>query len=133
MLLINNMIIICVCVNIYYMCVCCIYQESREYWDEVHNGEYLFNRTTLMAQYLSTVTLEDVKSFFQKYIVSDAPLRKKFSSQFFGSKTKYPRATPHNTDNTCYVTIDNPMLFKRNMPLLSSRYSIDAVEIVDVE
>jgi hypothetical protein len=85
----------------------------------------------LLAQWLARgVSLDQVRSFYDKYLVA-SDRRKKFCSQFFGAETKFPsKAATAKLDGSAadeaavprfvgvQSVIAHPTLFKRQMPLL---------------
>jgi insulysin len=87
-------------------------QESSQYWEEIKNATYLFDRKERLALFLCTVTLEDCVVFFDRHISKGSSERKKCSSQFFGKGTRYPKTVAENV-----VLIKDPTEFKRGMSL----------------
>ncbi len=89
-------------------------QESGKHWEEIKNNTYLFDRKRQLVSVLQSaaqpLALSHVLAFYDRFLVK-GPLRKKFSSQFYGSKTKYSAVPPK------VQLVQDGSLFKRSMPL----------------
>ena len=99
-------------------------EDSRKYWSEIKSRTYLFGREKLLSESLSSITLTDIIEFYDTYLLSSSS-RQKFSSQCYGSKTKYP-STISSPGDVKTILIDDPNMFKRNLtfkalPLLAQK------------
>jgi insulysin len=89
-------------------------EESGRYWEEIRTGRYLFDRKKQLVAVLQSaqgLTLQHVLSFYDRYLL-DRALRVKFSSQFYGSKTKYHALSGPNS-----LLIKDLSVFKRSVAL----------------
>lgn len=99
-------------------------EESQQLMDEIRSNTYLFNRKTLLANYLTSfdnravnsgnsaanVIRSEIVEYFQAFVLNKSS-RKKFSSHFYGSNSLYPIS-----DNGSNIITD-PSAFKRKMYL----------------
>lgn len=88
-------------------------KETNRFWGEISSGTYLFDRKIREANFLRTVTLDDILEFYDIFVSPLSAQRTKFSSQFFGAKRPYPSAEPAGV-----VLVTNHTTFKRAMRLL---------------
>jgi hypothetical protein len=96
-------------------------QESMVMWSEISSASYDFSRSTKLAERLTTITVNDVKAFFDKYIKFGSPHRVKFCSQFFGKDTDLSVKKEVTDGAASIVYIDDPVAFKRGMSLRANR------------
>lgn len=91
-------------------------KESKLMWNEISSACYDFSRNMKLAERLTSITVSDVKCFFDKYIRFGSPHRVKFTSQYFGkdADVSAQRAT---VEGLKVVYIDDPRDFKRDMAL----------------
>jgi len=59
-------------------------------WGKISSRNYDFEWRQALAAALRTLTLDDVKRFYEKYIQANAPERRKLSSQVFGGEHRVP-------------------------------------------
>mmetsp|Transcript_17982 Transcript_17982/g.16271 ORF Transcript_17982/g.16271 Transcript_17982/m.16271 type:complete len:211 (+) Transcript_17982:721-1353(+) len=103
-------------------------EESKQLLEEIRQQTYLFDRKTILANYLSNKFIEPstirstVKEFFEIYLSSkdqySKSKRSKFSSQFYGKYHLIGQVNVQTTDKI--VIIDDPIKFKRGVSLCAS-------------
>eukprot|EP01034_Spumella_vulgaris_P021908 gene21909-27985_t len=81
-------------------------EESGRYWEEIRTGRYLFDRKKQLCGRAPVHS-----GFYDRYLL-DRALRVKFSSQFYGSTTKYHAVTGANT-----LLVRDMSVFKRTVAL----------------
>lgn len=92
-------------------------KETMRYWDEITSGSHLFSRRQREADFLrSSVSLEDLKKFFDRYLVPSSSHRRKFSSQFFG--TGHKPCTPAEVINEGVEEGDSPVVSPHSVVLI---------------
>ena len=89
-------------------------------WNEISPASYEFSRNVKLAERLMTVTVADIKVFFDRYIRIGSPRRVKFTSQFFGKDADIS-AKKDALEGHKVVYIDDAVQFKRNIPLRANR------------
>ena len=99
-------------------------------WNEISESEYDFDRNVKLAERLTTISVSDVKLFFDKYIKCGSPDRVKFSSQFYGKDVDFSVRKECSVESPTVVYIDDPTDFKRSMNLRGkASYLNNALEI----
>jgi len=83
-----------------------------QFWDEVYDWKYRFNRYELLAERTRSLTLQEIQSFFNKY-VQNSKTRRKISSRVFGNK----HILKIDPDSETSVNIQDLVTFKNSMPL----------------
>ncbi|KRX99092.1 Insulin-degrading enzyme [Trichinella pseudospiralis] len=93
---------------------------AAKVWSEISSEQYNFERDQKEVDILKTITKEELIDFYKQHIVSDAPKRRKLSTQIY-SKTfeiNSIRAKRSVEDQTGKVEkIKNLSDFKNNLPL----------------
>ncbi|KRY88368.1 Insulin-degrading enzyme [Trichinella pseudospiralis] len=93
---------------------------AAKVWSEISSEQYSFERDQKEVDILKTITKEELIDFYKQHIVSDAPKRRKLSTQIY-SKTfeiNSIRAKRSVEDQTGKVEkIKNLSDFKNNLPL----------------
>lgn len=89
-------------------------------WNEISPAAYEFSRSVKLAERLMSVTVADIKAFFDKYIRVGSPRRVKFTSQFFGKDADIS-VKKDVIDGLKVVYIDDAVRFKRNVALRANR------------
>ncbi|GFT52795.1 insulin-degrading enzyme [Nephila pilipes] len=64
--------------------------QCAKYWLEISSRQYNFNRESVEVACLSTITKDELYSFFKELIAYDAPKRKKLSVHVRASSCKIP-------------------------------------------
>lgn len=89
-------------------------QECDQYWGEITNGMYWFDRRATLAAVLrsGSVTVDSLVQFFDAFVAQTSTRRCKFSSQFYGAGKRYIKAAAG------MQTIQEPCVFRRSQVLL---------------
>lgn len=97
-------------------------KEFQNYWNEITTNQFFFSRRDKYAEYVATISREDLLVFYEAFLLPNSGYRRKFSSQFFGCKSKFPPKSANaecSTDESLKeVLISDPAVFKRSMPLM---------------
>ena len=104
-------------------------KESMLMWNEISAASYEFSRCVKLAERLTSVSVADVKLFFDKYLRFGSTHRTKFTSQFFGKDAdlSVKRDVPSSLR---VVYIENIREFKRSMPLQANKsYLSEALSV----
>jgi insulysin len=91
-------------------------KESARYWSEISTGLFFFTRKQKIAEYVSTISREDLVNFYSSFLLPGAKNRCKFSSEFFGCNQKIPVKNIKADTNKVYI--NNPTHFKNGVPLM---------------
>jgi insulysin len=111
-------------------------EESTRYWHVIQNHTYQFKRLQMMAEHVKSLNKEQVLQFFDRYIASNGPSRRKLCIQVFAkqhedvvSREKGGCDGESAADARTYI--DHPAEFKRSMPLFAmpSAITSDVVEL----
>lgn len=99
-------------------------EESGQYWNPISNKTYLFKKRNLLATEVKDLSMFQVLQFFDKFIVKDAPRRKKISVQVFALQhlEHYDDPVPQS------ITLVRPkevVDFKRSMSLYELPDKVD--------
>lgn len=92
-------------------------EVTSKIWNEVSRARYAFDYDDKAAKLVKLVTLEHLRTFYDKYIAREADLRCKFVVQHFSKDTKYPASIPKSRPETKTVVIEDVAAFKCAMPL----------------
>ena len=105
-------------------------KESAKHWSEISSGQYFFTRSKKIAEYVGTISREDLVNFYSSFLLPTAKYRCKFSSEFFGCAQKMPSNTsPAKHDKRNHVVhIRHPTDFKNAMPLMPASSYEDALD-----
>ena len=112
-------------------------EESSRYWHVILNKTFDFSRYQKIANHVMKHTKLQVLRFYDKYVALNAPCRKKLSVHVVAKQHEEmeSQTTPAaiSTDNVLSqaTLINDPMEFRRSMPLFSMPTKID-VEVVDL-
>lgn len=94
-------------------------KESAKYWSEISSGQYFFSRNKKIAEYVGTISRDDLVNFYSSFLLPTSKYRCKYSSEFFGCAQKIPSASKTaSRDGKDIVHIRNPTHFKNAMPLM---------------
>lgn len=122
-----------------YCCDLFLKQEARRLWSEISTGNYCFCKREKYAEYVATISKEDLILFYQTFVSATSQKRRKFSSQYFGAGTKYPSQASTAAQTTSAepqakktVLISDPSSFKRSSPLRPVQIFDSAVPIVEI-
>ena len=118
-------------------------QERRRLWREISSGTYFFTRRDKYAEYIATISLDDLILFYRTFVLSSSSKRRKFSSQYFGAGTKYPHDLPGHEQggggegiehhrNKKVILITDSSAFKRASALRPVRCFDTELPVVDV-
>ena len=95
-----------------------------QYWREITNGTYFFNRKLVIANLIETNYFNNsienkskIIEFFQQYIKKGGSLRKKLSTQIYGNQHTFVETTTNEDPSIPIVYIQNMDKFKHTMPL----------------
>merc|ERR1712038_1384240 len=93
-----------------------ISEESNKYWSAICNRHYLFKRLHFIADHLKSASKAEVLRFFDKYIASKSPHRRKLSVQVFAEQhmQKYQSPVPAEVSLIYPEEVDE---FRQSMPL----------------
>ncbi|ETO32182.1 hypothetical protein RFI_04936 [Reticulomyxa filosa] len=79
-------------------------QQFGEYWNELENWRYQFERRENVAQEIKKLTLENILEFYDEYILGSKGTRSKLSVQCFGKDFKIPEEKTHDLEkNKVYL------------------------------
>jgi insulysin len=103
-------------------------EECNKYFHEVKSATYLFTRKQALAKIIATFTTADVQQFMETYLLPNAN-RKKFCAQLLSAPAEIAAKEDADSgddaagkeatkDVVQTVSIRDPALFKRAMPLL---------------
>lgn len=84
-------------------------QETHRHSVEILKHRYWFNARDDYADAVKTVTRAQIKELFQKYLLADAPFRRKLSVQVFGGVVRDHRDSLRGRRALCIT----PLLFPR--------------------
>jgi insulysin len=109
-------------------------EESSRYWHVILNQTYAFTKLHDIAEHVKTLTKERVLRFFDKYVAVNAPCRRKLCTHVFANQHAQrmgQKATVDGVDPDKTVIIEDPVEFKRTMPLfpLAKRKQVSVVSI----
>ena len=96
-------------------------RESARYWSEISSGQYFYTRKQKYAEFIASISKEDLVTFFESFLLPQAKNRCKFSSQFFGKEQVIPDNVPEDT-----VAVSSPTSFKSGL-MLKPHISYDSV------
>lgn len=97
-------------------------------WTEISSNSYFFTRREKYAEYVATISREDLILFYSTFLLPASTRRRKFASQFFGAGKRYPLKVMScgnaGTDSVGIsqkkqVLITDPSAFKRALALRS--------------
>jgi len=99
-------------------------EESGQYWNPISNKTYLFKKRNLLATEVKDLSMFQVLQFFDKFIVKNAPRRKKISVQVFALQhlEHYDDPVP---ESITLVRPEEVVDFKRSMSLYELPDKVD--------
>lgn len=91
-------------------------KECDQLWTEVSNGMYWFGRKPTLAKALRSgaVTQSSLLLFFDEFVGACSPLRRKFSSQFYGKGKRYVNPV----GSGAVEVVEEPVEFRRAHSLM---------------
>ncbi len=101
-------------------------EESSRYWHVIGNHTFDFSRYQKIADHVKKHTKLQVLRFYDTYIGQKAPCRNKLCVHVVAKQ--HEEATPTEETETKAIRIDDPVEFRRSMPL----FSMPAKTVVDV-
>jgi hypothetical protein len=113
------------------------FQEARRLWSEISTGTYFFTRREKYAEYVATISRQDLLAFYSTFLLPASERRRKFSSQFYGAGRKYPcrtaaSASAAGSGERKQVLITDPSAFKRASALRAVTSYDSILPIADV-
>jgi len=112
-------------------------EETNRIWQEVQSGRYEFQHAKKQADAVRALVKADVIAFFDRFIAADAPLRRKFSAQTYGSPFPIPEGGSDGADGATGkpLLVEDAAVFKSSRPLMPNRPSpgLGVVELGQTE
>jgi len=103
-------------------------EESNRMQDEIRSANCVFDRAERLSTAVKALTFEDVKAFYDMFLLPTSSHRRKFSSQFFGANAKCARV-PTAPGGVQTILIDSPNAFKSSAIFKPKRYHESAVSV----
>ncbi|CAJ1955203.1 unnamed protein product [Cylindrotheca closterium] len=103
-------------------------EESSRYWNVIQNETFHFTRLQDIAEHVKTMTKQRILMFFDKYVASNAPHRRKLCVQVYA---KQHQESLKKSEDANIIEIESPSDFKREMGLypLPNKVSVDIVDV----
>ncbi|KAG2683491.1 hypothetical protein I3760_10G032700 [Carya illinoinensis] len=95
-------------------------EESRFYWQEIHDGTLKFDRKELEVAALRQLTQQELIDFFNDHIKVGAPQRKSLSIGVYGNLHSSEYTADKSGPVHYSVKIDDIFSFRRSQPLYGS-------------